>query len=44
MSRRGNYPISMSWDYYDDSKRGALGLILQSRFVRRVRVADRARS
>ena len=26
MSRRGNYPISLSWDYYDDSKRGALGL------------------
>ena len=26
MSRRGNYPISMSWDYYDDPKRGALGL------------------
>ena len=26
MSRRGNYPISLSWDYYDDSKRDALGL------------------
>ena len=26
MSRRSNYPISLSWDYYDDSKRGALGL------------------
>ena len=26
MSRRGNYPISMSWDYYDDPKRGALSL------------------
>ena len=26
MSRRGNYPISLSWDYYDDPKRGALGL------------------
>ena len=26
MSRRGNYPISLSWDYYDDRKRGALGL------------------
>ena len=26
MNRRGNYPISLSWDYSDDPKRRALGL------------------